>query len=313
MLISIVIPVYNRAHIVQRTLKSVVAQTHRPLQVVLVDNCSNDDTLTVLQDFKAKHNNPDFEVIVAQETHHTAAAARNKGFSLATARWVMFFDSDDEMHPSLAQKYAHTIEQNQENIDMVLTRGEIVALDGTRRNRPYFENDLIANHILHCIFSTAHYIVRRSAFEATGGWNKTIRGWDDWEVSMRLMLQQPRVAFIDETLMTIYDSGADSITGTEFSSRHGEWEHVIDLMTQNVQNSHIDNKSRYLDLLDFRRIMLAAHYAREGNENLGKELYHNALQRLNHNWPAKLFMPLFYHWAKKGRRGMSRIAHLMIR
>ena len=49
MLFTIIIPVYNRAKVVQQTLDTVVAQTHRPLQVVLVDNHSEDNTLDVLK------------------------------------------------------------------------------------------------------------------------------------------------------------------------------------------------------------------------------------------------------------------------
>ena len=71
--VSIIIPVYNRAHIVGATLDSVVAQTHRPLQVVLVDNYSTDDTLQVLETFKKEH--PSLDVVVTREEHRTAGAA----------------------------------------------------------------------------------------------------------------------------------------------------------------------------------------------------------------------------------------------
>ena len=56
MLFTIIIPVYNREALVQRTLDSVLAQTHRPLQLVLVDNCSTDGTLQVLQQFADRHD-----------------------------------------------------------------------------------------------------------------------------------------------------------------------------------------------------------------------------------------------------------------
>ena len=79
MLVSIIIPVYNRAHIVGPTLDSVVVQTHRPLQLVLVDNLSSDNTLEVLRSFKASHEQADFQIDVVQEPHHTASAARNRG------------------------------------------------------------------------------------------------------------------------------------------------------------------------------------------------------------------------------------------
>ena len=101
--VTIIIPVYNRADVVQATLDSVVAQTHRPLQLVLVDNCSTDNTLQVLETFRKEH--PSLNVVITQEQHHTAGAARNRGFEQATGEWVLFFDSDDQMEPGLVASY----------------------------------------------------------------------------------------------------------------------------------------------------------------------------------------------------------------
>ena len=78
--VSIIIPVYNRATVVQATLDSVVAQTYRPLQVILVDNYSTDDTLQVLETFKKEH--PSLDVVITREKHHRL---RESGFSSLTA------------------------------------------------------------------------------------------------------------------------------------------------------------------------------------------------------------------------------------
>ena len=103
--VTIIIPVYNRAAVVPATLESVVAQTHRPLQVVLVDNYSTDNTLQVLETFKKEHPGEGFNVEIVREDHHTAGAARNRGFEKATGEWVLFFDSDDLMKPGLVASY----------------------------------------------------------------------------------------------------------------------------------------------------------------------------------------------------------------
>ena len=109
MQVSIIIPVYNRASIVVDTLNSVVAQTYRPLQLVLVDNYSTDDTLQVLETFKKEH--PSLDVVITREEHHTAGAARNRGFDQATGEWILYFDSDDSMEPDLVANYVKLIEK----------------------------------------------------------------------------------------------------------------------------------------------------------------------------------------------------------
>ena len=153
---SIVIPVYNRAQVVQRTLASVLAQTFRPVQVVLVDNCSTDSTLHVLNDFKASYSTCDFEVIVTQEEQHTAGAARNRGFTEAGGDWVMFFDSDDEMHPTLVERYMSKLKGN----DIVAVKARLHKADGSYSNLAFATRDILANQIIHSILGTQRYCVR---------------------------------------------------------------------------------------------------------------------------------------------------------
>ena len=66
--VTIIIPVYNRATVVGATLQSVVDQTHRPLQVVLVDNDSTDDTMQVLETFKREHPGADMSIVITSES-----------------------------------------------------------------------------------------------------------------------------------------------------------------------------------------------------------------------------------------------------
>ena len=127
--VSIIIPVYNRASVVPTTLQTVLAQTHRPLQVVLVDNDSTDDTRQVLERFREDHDCEDFKVVVTNEAHHTAGAARNRGFEHATGEWVMFFDSDDLMDMDLVASYVKVIERAKEKdrpLDLISARSALV-------------------------------------------------------------------------------------------------------------------------------------------------------------------------------------------
>ena len=290
--VSIIIPVYNRAAIVRDTLESVVAQTHRPLQVVLVDNDSTDDTLQVLETFKKEHPGDGFNVVITNESHHTAGAARNRGFEHATGEWVLFFDSDDVMKPDLVESYVRKIE------------------------------NAAANHILHGQLATQRYAVRREFFASTDGWNINLPGWNDWEVGLRLLLAAPRVAYIGgKSRVIINHNGADSITGTEFHSRKGQWEHVIDIMKNEVVCSKLkpEHKLRFQRLLNYRRLVLAAQYEREGHPESAKPLCQEAYHALrdsygnNRRWRwfvGPVTRRLFARIAA-GKRGSARIARLL--
>ncbi|MDY5009519.1 MAG: glycosyltransferase, partial [Sodaliphilus sp.] len=255
-----------------------------------------------------------FEVVVAQESHHTASATRNRGFAEAKGDWVLFFDSDDTMRPTLVESYRNAITQHGGALDLVATKACLHSLDGNLRNLPFFTTDLFANQILHSIFSTQRYAVRREYFAKFGGWNNDVLQWDDWELGIRLMLGQPRVATISDALVDIYESGEASITGTNFSDRIGRWEQALDEATHQVANSNHPEKKRMLHLIDFRRIVLAAHYAKEGKTEAARELYAPVYRRLAAGSPLRrIILPLLYHITSKGLRGASRLAKCLIR
>ncbi|MBQ7690944.1 MAG: glycosyltransferase family 2 protein [Muribaculaceae bacterium] len=320
--VTVIIPVYNRERVVQRTLNSVLAQSHRPLQVVLVDNCSTDGSLNVLNRFAAQHNAPDFRVEVTGESRHTAGAARNRGFAQATGEWVLFFDSDDVMHPQLIGRYVSLIARHYGKLDLVSARSRLVMPDGGEHELPFHKTDFMAVQILHSQLATQRYAVRREFFAGTGGWNPDLPGWNDWEMGVRLLLAQPRMAFLDGNIdIDIIHSGKDSITGTEFHSRHGQWEHVIDLVADQVGRSTYSNRRRYLRLLDYRRIALAAQYRLEGHAELATPLLQSALGslcdsygngRLWHGVVKPVIIRLYDRIAT-GKRGSARVARLLIR
>ena len=312
MLFSVIIPVYNRAEQVKPTLHSVLAQTHRPLQLVLVDNCSTDDTLKVLQEFATCHSAPDFEVEVVQEQRHTASAARNRGFRAAKGEWVLFFDSDDTMRPTLVEAYHQAVARHGGALDVVVAKACLHSRGGTSRTLPYFATDLFANHILHSVLATQRYAARRNFFAATGGWNEDIVQWDDWELGVRLMLMQPRVACVTRCLVDIYDSGEASITGTSFSNRVGRWEAALDAATRQVEQSDRPDKRRILRLIDFKRVVLAAHYAKEGNADAARSLYTQAQLRLSQAGVVyRALAPALYAYIARGGRGALRLVRVL--
>ena len=325
MQISIIIPVYNRASVVPTTLRTVLAQTHRPLQVVLVDNDSTDNSRQVLEHFQQDYDSEDFRVVVTSESHHTAGAARNRGFELATGDWVLFFDSDDLMEKELVSSYVKIVEKAQKKgrpLDLISAKSILVFPDGCKRNAPFHRRDLFAQHILHGQLATQRYAVRREFFAATDGWNINLPGWNDWELGLRLLLAAPHVAYLGGwSHVFINHNGADSITGTEFHSRQGQWEYVIKIMINEVRCSLLKAKykKRFERLLNYRRLVLAAQYQREGYPELAKPLCREAYQQLQESYGdskrwrrfvAPVTRRLFARIAA-GKRGSARIARLL--
>lgn len=313
--VSIIIPVYNRADVVVRTLESVVSQSYRPIELLLVDNGSTDDTRVVLEQFKIDHSSDDFTVLVLDEPCRTAGAARNTGFDRSTGEWVMFFDSDDIMRPRLVERHMQLVEQNDGLLDITVVRRRFVDARGGSREGKIYKSDHLANHLLHSTLSTQAYCVRREFFASCGGWNAELPAWNDFELGLRLLLAGPRMAWHDgRPLVDVMSSGEGSITGTGFLAKAGQWEKSLEAMAEDVKSSELSSstRTRLLNLLAYRLLVLGAHYEREGDTPLARDRVKQAMTRLSKKWLYRKTMPWLFRRVVEGK-GAGAIARIIIR
>ena len=303
--LTIVIPVYNREKIVSATLNCVAAQTYRPLNLILVDNNSTDASLQVLREFMEANQAPDFRITVLQETTPGACAARNCGLMAAKSEWIMFFDSDDLMTPDYVEQYDKAMNADPD-ADIFAIRLQLDDGKGIRQ-LAFVPHDIFANHIIHSMLSTQRYIARRKHFIEAGCWNRNTPTWDDWELGIRMLLSRPKIHYICDKARVTAVFQNESITGENFHSKHGTWEHAIDIAESDIANSDIAEKDRLIYLLNYRRVVLAAHYRREKCSDLADALYRNTLERYRHNFCRRAMLALAYRYISAGGRGFGRL------
>ena len=106
-LVSIVIPAYNVAEKIISLLDSVVNQTYRELEIIIVDDGSTDDTLEVIEGYRK-----DPRVSIIAQANRGAAAARNAGLRIAQGEYLMFFDSDDDVVETVVEKMVEAARKN---------------------------------------------------------------------------------------------------------------------------------------------------------------------------------------------------------
>lgn len=98
--VSIIIPVYNAEKYLQETLDSIVAQTFRDFEVILVNDGSKDNSLKIMQEIQDKMSN----VVIHNQVNLGVSAARNNGLKLVRGEYVCFVDSDDILHREYLEK-----------------------------------------------------------------------------------------------------------------------------------------------------------------------------------------------------------------
>ncbi len=304
--ITVVIPVFNRAHIVVRTLDSVASQTLRPLDLILVDNNSSDNTLDVLQEWKQANEAPDFRIRILSESKPGASCARNRGLAEATTPYVMFFDSDDIMIPKHAESFADAFRQDR-SIDIVGRNIILQNLEGIQSVKTFRKS--LYQHIFHSSFSTQRYAAKTDLIRHVGAWNEQMRGWDDYELGVRILTKAtPHIKVISGTSVVNYQQ-EQSLTGIDFSSRPHEWESALDACESTLRDTrqHI----RFIRYIELRRIVLAGHYRLEGSPHADR-LLGEVLER-EHNCIRRLFYRFAFRYVAAGGRGIAFLAPLMLR
>lgn len=203
-LVSIIVPHRERLELLQEAVRSVVAQTYRPIELLIVDDGSTEQTRAALNDGRfADLDRPGLSIRIALQDHLGAPAARNRGLALAKGNWIQFLDSDDQLHP---QKIAlqKAVLDKAPNCDFVWSshtyhpagRGKVdfeaydekAALQQVEM-RPHVELFSTTGNVWSGLFT-------RQACERIGGWNETLKRWQDVEYQVRFTSGHPDCAWL---------------------------------------------------------------------------------------------------------------------
>lgn len=114
--ISVIVPIYNSSKTIARCIESLLTQTFSDLEIILVNDGSNDSSLSVIKRYAAN----DARVIVLDKPNGGVSSARNAGLERATGEYIAFVDADDEALPELYESLAEKAEK--ENADMTFCR-----------------------------------------------------------------------------------------------------------------------------------------------------------------------------------------------
>lgn len=100
-LVSVIIPTYNSEKYIEETLNSVLNQTYGEFEIIIIDDCSKDNTFEIVKEYEKKYSNI---VCLKQEQNKGVAEARNRGIKKSRGRYIAFLDSDDLWHEKKLEK-----------------------------------------------------------------------------------------------------------------------------------------------------------------------------------------------------------------
>ncbi len=227
-IVSIIIPAYNSAEYVYHAIYSALNQTTDNIEIIVVNDGSTDNTITVLERLQQKEN-----FILLSQQNRGPGAARNKGMQAAKGEYICFLDADDRLLPtSVARRLA--VLENTPHIDLIFT--DILRLDNPKQPGFAFldknkfiekfkpaikscENNIIIfnDQYFDCAMQffpficTSSVMIRKSMIDAVGEFQSKWKGSEDIDYWLRIA-QQGCVAYINEPL--------------------AEWHHYLSSLTQ---------------------------------------------------------------------------------
>jgi len=240
--VSVIIPTYNRAHLIDRAIQSVLSQTYQDFEVIVVDDGSTDKTEEVVLSFGSEKMR-----YVRHETNRGVAAARNTGVRVARGEYIAFQDSDDEWYPNRLEIISKIVE-DRKDIDFIISYGKVMKngeIIGDVGRAPWI-NDLSKEELVVRLFSgnfiaLQAVVVKKEKIIEVGGFDESFPSAEDYDLWLRL-IPICSVLFVERPVYNLYLTreciSADIKKGLESQIR-------AFYKNQNILKRYIRSRARY--------------------------------------------------------------------
>lgn len=217
-IVSVITPVYNAERYLRQTVESAALQTYKQMEIVLVDDCSTDNSAEIIGELKKQYQNI---VYHRQPKNMGAGVARNTALELATGRYVAFLDADDIWKKNKTARQIKLMKMK--NASMSYTAIEMIDEEGkVIKQKRNVKESVNYKFLLHnTMIATSTVIVDRNKM---GDFRMPIRrGGQDYATWLKLLRNGSTAVGINEALEQ-YRVAAGSLSSNKFKSIKQVWE-----------------------------------------------------------------------------------------
>jgi len=266
-MISIITPTYNRAHLIQRAILSIVNQTYTDWELIIVDDGSTDNTEEIIKPFLE-----DTRISYYKKENTGPTHSRNVGVSFAKGEWITFLDSDDEAKQDWLTKFSSFFDV--EKTAMVCCGCEYVDTNNIIVKKTLPDKNIIFKDIKYLMLCGT-FVIKKIIFQQINGYCNSPLANENTELSYRLIpyviANKLKVFSIDEILVTLHVHKGD-----RFSAN---WRAVYDGTKYLIENHYDVIKHGKLALPNFYGILANTAYKLKMNK---MEIINNQLNAIRH-------------------------------
>lgn len=241
-LVSIITPSYNSSQFIERTIQSIQNQTHKNWELIIIDDCSKDNSYAVVQ----KYANQDKRIkLIKLEKNSGAAVARNTGIENSSGKFIAFLDSDDTWHPQKLEKQVKFMLEY--DYAFSYTQYHQVNEKGKKIGDLYFPaktnyKNLLKTCVIGCL--TAMYDTEKIGKV----YFPLIRKRQDFALWLKILKMVPYAYCVPEDLAS-YTVRSDSISSNKFKAAQYNWH-----LYRNIERLNIFLSIYYFSNYIFRGI-----------------------------------------------------------
>lgn len=211
--VSVIIPTYNREKVIERSVRSVLNQTYKNIEVIIVDDGSKDNTEEIINSIN------DERIIYYKQKNGGASKARNTGVKLSTSDYIAFHDSDDSWREDKLEKQMNYMMEHPE-FSMVYCDYLMHKVDGTTYAVPndfnvigQLEGDMFLTLLVNNTIGTPTMLLKKELFEEFEGFDDSLNCLEDWDFALRFS-EYYYIGYVNEVLMDAYQQpGSVSTNG----------------------------------------------------------------------------------------------------
>ena len=232
--ISVIIPVYNRAATIRRAVDSVLSQTVKAYEIIVIDDGSTDETPQILKSYG------DLISIITQE-NRGVSAARNAGIKIAKGDWIALLDSDDEWLP---KKIEYAVEFIRQNPQIKIFQTEEIWVRNGRRVNPRVKHKKLSGNIFKeslplCIISPSAVVLKKMLFNEVGFFDEDLPVCEDYDLWLRIT-KNYKVGLDERAGIIKYGGHADQLSHSY---------PVMDIYRIKAMEKHINDERLRLHVL----------------------------------------------------------------
>jgi glycosyltransferase involved in cell wall biosynthesis len=200
-IVSVIVPTRNRAKLLSRAINSILTQTFKDFEIIIIDGNSTDDTQQVVEGYL----DPRIRYYL-QEVPKNGAQATNEGIAKAKGKYIAFLDDDDEWLPEKLAKQVSLLESLPDEYGMVYCWMDYFNSEGQiiHQTHPSIKGNIFEKVLLtESIGGTPTYLIRKAVIDRVGGFDTNLVFGDDGEF-IRRIAKYYKVEFVPEVLAKVY-------------------------------------------------------------------------------------------------------------